>query len=118
MRPPSNKGKKIIKINALTQAQLIKFLWDGEYSCAELAEMTGLHYVTVLQYTRELHAAGAAHICTWEKDTRGRDIVKIYKLGPGKDAKREKKPGAVRSAAYRAKKQMREINNALAGVAA
>lgn len=115
MRPPSNKGKKIIKINAISQAQLIKFLWDGDHSCMTLAEMTGLHYVTVLQYTRELHAAGAAHISTWEKDTRGRDIVKIYKLGPGKDAKREKKPATVRSAAYRAKKKMREMSHALAG---
>lgn len=113
MIPPKNK--KLIKINAISQAQLIKFLWEGNYSCLELAELTGLHYVTVLQYTRELHGAGAAHISGWEKDARGRDIIKIYKLGPGKDKARHRKPATERSAAYRAKKRMREMTQALAG---
>jgi len=116
MNPPNTKNKKLIKINAISQAQLIKFLWDGNYSCVELAEMTGLHYVTVLQYTRELHSAGAAHINSWEKDARGRDVIKIYKLGPGKDKARHRKPATERSAAYRAKKRMREMTQALAGV--
>ncbi len=51
---------KQIKVGALTYAQLIKFMLEGEHTCHELAELTGLHYVTVLQYTRELYAAGAA----------------------------------------------------------
>ena len=98
---------KQIKINAISQAQLIKFLWEGNYSCIELAELTGLHYVTVLQYTRG-----------WEKDARGRDVIKIYKLGPGNDKARHRKPATERSAAYRAKKRMREMTQALAGVMA
>jgi predicted ArsR family transcriptional regulator len=98
MTPPKNKGRKVIKINAITQAQLIKAMLDGTLTCQELAEETGLHYVTVLQYTRELHAAGAAHICLWEKDTLGRDSVKVYKIGEGKDAKRQKMTGAERQA--------------------
>jgi predicted ArsR family transcriptional regulator len=102
--PPRHKGKKIIKINALAQAQLIKLLLDGVYTCHELAEQTGLHYVTVLQYTRELHAAGAAHICAWEKDGRGRDAIKVYKIGEGKDAKRKKMTGAQRQAKSRERK--------------
>ena len=103
--PPSNKGRRIVKINAFTQAKLIEALLDGVYTCVELAEMTGLHYVTVLQYTRELHRAKAAHICGWEKDTRGRDVIKIYKIGRGKDAKREKLTGAERQARTRTKKK-------------
>jgi predicted ArsR family transcriptional regulator len=101
MIPPRNKGKKIIKINAICQAQLIKLLLDGVYTCHELAEQTGLHYVTVLQYTRELHSAGAAYICAWEKDGRGRDVIKIYKIGEGKDAKRKKMTSAERQAKSR-----------------
>jgi hypothetical protein len=87
--PPSSKGRRIVKINRFTQAKLIEAMLDGVYSCAELAEMTGLHYVTVPDYTRELHRAKAAHICGWEKDAKGRDVIKIYKIGRGKDAKRK-----------------------------
>ncbi len=74
----------MIKVNAMSQAQLIKLLLDGTHTCTELAEATGLHYVTVLHYCRELHKAGAAHIHMWEKDSRGRDLLKVYKLGQGK----------------------------------
>ncbi len=64
--PPKNKGRRIVKINAFTQAKLIEAMLDGVYNCQELAEITGLHYVTVLHYTRELHRAKAAHICQWD----------------------------------------------------
>ncbi len=107
--PPSPKGKRMIKINAIMQAQLIKLLLEGTYTCQELANMTGLHYVTVLQYTRELHRAGAAHIAAWEKDKRGRDLAKIYKLGEGTDKRRQKKTQAERQIAYRAKKKQIKI---------
>ena len=102
--PPRNKGKKIIKINAIAQAQLIKLLLDGVYTCHELADQTGLHYVTVLHYTRELHFAGAVHICAWQKDGRGRDAVKIYKIGEARDAQRKKMSAAQRQAKSRTKK--------------
>ena len=65
--------------------------------------------MTVLQYTRELHRAGAAHIAEWEKDPRGRDLSKIYKLGVGRDKPRQKKTQAERQIAYRAKKKQIKI---------
>lgn len=107
--PPNPKGKRQIKINAITQAHLIKLLLDGTRTCVELAEETGLHYVTVLQYTRELHRAGAAHIAAWEADHRGRDLSKIYKLGVGRDKPRHKFTQAERQIAYRAKKRQMKI---------
>ncbi len=107
--PPTTKGKTLVKIGAITQAHLIKLLLDGDRTCQELADETGLHYVTVLQYTRELHKVGAAHICRWEKDVRGRDILKIYKLGKGKDAKREKLTGAQRQERTRKRNQMAKL---------
>lgn len=108
---------RVVKLNAVSQAQLIKFMFEGSYNCKELAELTGLHYVTVLQYTRELHEAGAAHICMWDKDARGRDAIKIYKLGPGKDKKREKMTDAERQAKYREKLKQKLMINATAGAA-
>jgi len=104
----------MMKINAYSQAQLIKHMLEGIYSCRELAEITGLHYVTVLQYTRELHAAGAAHIRTWEKDSRGRDVIKIYAIGEGRDAKRQKLTGAERQARSRAKRQHLDLVHRMA----
>ena len=112
--PPRNKGKKIIKINAIAQAQLIKLLLDGVYTCHELADQTGLHYVTVLHYTRELHSAGAVHICAWQKDGRGRDAIKIYKIGEGNDARRKKMTEAERQAKSRQKKFNLEMMHRIA----
>lgn len=103
--PPNSKGKRLIKVNAISQAQLIKLLLEGQHSCEELAELSGLHYVTVLQYCRELYRVEAAHICRWDKDKRGRDLIKIYRLGVGKDAKRQRMTGAQRQAACRARRK-------------
>ena len=117
MRPPINKGKRIVKINAFTQANLIKLLMEGAYSCEQLSEETGLHYVTVLHYTRELHRVKAAHITAWEKDDRGRDAIRIYKLGAGKDAQREKLTTAERTRRYRQKRKAMELLNVMSGTA-
>lgn len=109
--------KRQIKMGAISYAQLVKLMFDGTYSCEAMAEITGLHYTTVLQYTRELHLAGAAHISSWEKDSRGRDSVKIYKLGKGKDAKREKLSSYERQARVRAKKKAQALTNVMGGAA-
>lgn len=114
MTPPTHRGKKIIKTNAIAHAQLIKAMLDGTLTCQELAEYTGLHYVTVLQYTRELYAAGAAHICLWEKDCLGRDCIRVFKIGEGKDAKRYKMTAAQRQARSRLKKYNIEMNQRMA----
>lgn len=107
--------KKYRKINAFTQGVLIKLMLEGELSCQELAEETGLHYVTVCEYTRELHRAGACYICEWRKDGLGRDCVKIYRIGVGKDATREKKTATERQRKYRKTKRHLEMLRATAG---
>lgn len=92
-----------VKINAFTFARMIKLMLDGTYTCRELAEETGLHYVTVLRYTREMHKVGAIHICMWETDSRGRQNIRVYKVGEGKDAKPRRISDSDRSKTYRAK---------------
>lgn len=115
-QPPKNKGRRIVKINAMSQAKLIEAMLDGVYTCEQLAEETGLHYVTVLQYARELHRAKAAHISSWEKDSRGRDVIKVYRIGRGKDAKREKMTAAQRQARHREKKKAQECAKIMMGM--
>ena len=106
---------KQIKVGAISYAQLIKHMLEGTYSCKELAEITGLHYVTVLQYTREMHAAKACHISSWDKDARGCDSIRVYKLGKGVDAKRQIKSASQTKAEYRARQAQIRLMKALAG---
>lgn len=95
--------RRVIKVNAISFAKLVAATADGTMTKAELAEHTGLHYLTVCQYTRELHRAGAVHVWMWEKDSRGRDMMPLYKLGAGKDMPRARMTQAERQARYRAK---------------
>ena len=92
-------------MGAISYGAMCKLMCEGVYSCAEIAEMTGLHYVTVLQYAREIHKAGAAHIASWETDARGRDCVRIYKLGEGVDTPRKPPNKAKINANRRARRQ-------------
>ena len=89
MTQSAKPKRKQVKIGALTYARLIKAMIPGDLTCQELADETGLHLLTVYQYTRELHAAGAAHIARYDTDCRGRSIIKVFKLGEGRDAKRQ-----------------------------
>ena len=104
--PPPQLNRRQMKINAICQAQLIKLLLRGELECKELAEETGLHYVTVLQYTRELHLAKAAYICERRADVRGRHTIKIYKLGEAKDVRKQNQTSAQRQRKHRAGKTL------------
>ena len=107
----------MIKVNAIAYAQLIKCLRHGDMSIEEIANETGLHYVTVCDYCVALYRAGEIHISRWEKDKRGRDGIKIYKLGPGKDARRSKLTPAQRQARVRDKKAAASLLQRMAGTA-
>lgn len=104
-----------VKMSAVLQARLIKMLCDGPCMIGEIVDETGLHYMTVQVYLRELYRVGAAHIAGWERDVRGRDVIKVYALGPGKDAKRRRMTGAERQAACRARRMERTALQALSG---
>lgn len=117
MTTPNNRkpGRRMVKVGALTYAQLVKHMIEGTYTCYELAELTGLHYVTVLQYARELHRAKAAHISSWGLDAHGRDALKVYKIGPGRDAPRTRMSRNEIARRYRAKIKARETLHRMAG---
>lgn len=79
---------RVTEPNTLAVANLVKLLAEGTRSCQELADECGLGRLTVYKYCRALHQVGAIHIAMWEKDGRGKDSIKIYQLGEGRDAKR------------------------------
>lgn len=78
-----------MKVNCMIFCKLIKLLEEGTRSCRELADETGLHVLTVYQYTKEMHKQGLIHIATWEYNDYGRPSIRIYMWGKGKDATRQ-----------------------------
>jgi hypothetical protein len=87
-----------IKVNAMSFALLVREMLAGVYTCEELAQRTGLHYVTVLHYTREMHKAGAAHICAWRMNHCRQYVLRVYAIGNRDDAR---KPRAALTPAQR-----------------
>jgi hypothetical protein len=98
-------SKNQVKVNAMSFALLVKEMLAGEYTCEELAERTGLHYVTVLNYTREMHKAGSAHICAWRMNHRKQYVLKVYGVGDRMDAEKPRKAmtSAQRQLKYKSK---------------
>jgi hypothetical protein len=92
------------KINADAFARLVELLGERPRTFATLSELTGLHYTTVRDYVNALHRRRQVHIASWAKDTRGRNCVRMYALGFGKDAPRVKLSDAERMRNHRARK--------------
>jgi hypothetical protein len=99
-----------VKVNAMSFALLLKEMLPGEYTCEELAERTGLHYVTVLRYTREMHRAGSAYIRAWRMNERKQYVLKVYGIGDREDVDKPRTAmtPAQRQLKYRAKLRRRE----------
>ena len=73
----------------MTFSIMCKLLMEGTRTCKELAEDTGLHVLTVYDWTAALHKQGVTHICTWEGE--GRSQTRIFMMGAGKDVPRPTK---------------------------
>ena len=86
MAPP--RGKYQVKLNAVLYAEMIGELLEGPSTAQDLASHTGMHVLTVQRTLRPLYRRGLVHISGWEKDSQGRWVVRVFKFGPGKDAKR------------------------------
>ena len=106
-------NKRKVPVNHYTLLNLIEALQNGVYSMTELAEESGLHYHTVRNFCKLAHARKMIQICMWEKDTRGRDMIKIFKWGKGTDAKRTKISSKDRTKAYRDKLRMAKLSTSL-----
>ena len=109
-KPGSRRGHKV---NALTFSIMCKLMMDGTRTCQELADDTGLHKLTVYDWTREMHRQGIIHIHMWEGE--GRSTMKVFKFGPGKDAPRPVKERSRVHAEYRARKKAMQLNQRMAG---
>lgn len=109
------RKSRAIKVNALAFCLMCKLMMDGTRTCAELAEETGLHVLTVYDWTRAMHKQGIIHICMWEGE--GRSSTRVFMFGPGKDAARPLKKRSIISAEYRARKRAGHLLQMMAGAA-
>lgn len=86
--------KKPVRLGALSMAKVISALLEGPCSVLELMGLSGLSANTVHEYMRALRKEGVVHIGAWEKDSTGRESLRIFQFGPGKDVPRRKKSKA------------------------
>lgn len=86
MAPP--RGKYQVKLNAVMFAEMLGEMMDGPCTAQDLAQHTGMHVLTVQRTLRPLYRRGLVHISGWERDAQGRWVIRVFKLGAGKDMKR------------------------------
>lgn len=97
----------------MTFSLMCKLLQEGTRTCAELAEETGLHKLTVYDWVAALHKQKVIHICMWEGE--GRKATRVFMLGSGRDAAKPTKPRAKVRAEYHARKAAQKLNQRMAG---
>jgi DNA-binding transcriptional ArsR family regulator len=97
--------RKPVRLGALSMAKVTRALLDGPCSVGELKLASGLSGNTLYEYLRALRKEGVVHICGWEKDATGRESLRVFKLGPGKDRPRAKKSKAQVARECRKRKQ-------------
>ena len=96
---------RAVRLGPLSVAKIMRALLDGPCSMPELQHSSGLSSNTLHGYMRALRKEGVVHISGWEKDATGRDSLRVFKLGPGKDAPRRRKPKAQVARECRKRKQ-------------
>ena len=90
---------------------------DGPTTAQEIHEEVGIAKSTAYDLLHAFHFAHVAHISAWEDDSRGYNIIPVFSLGQGRDArKRPRKKTTERAAAYRQRVRAREKIAAMTGV--
>lgn len=108
---------KPVRLGALSMAKITRALLDGPCSVNELKLVSGLNVSTLHEYMRALRKEGVVHICAWEKDATGRESLRVFKLGSGKDAPRAKKSKAQIARECRKRKQDAKLAMSFAPIA-
>lgn len=86
--------KKPVRLGALSMAKVVAALMRGPCSVPDLMALSGLSCNTVHEYMRALRKESVVHIGAWARDATGRESLRVYQWGAGKDAVRAKKTKA------------------------
>lgn len=109
MSSPTDDLKKPVRLGAMSMAKITRALLDGPCSIGELRLASGLSTNTLHEYMRALRKEGVVHISGWERDAMGRESLRVYSLGFGKDVGRQKKSKAQIARECRARKQQAKL---------
>jgi DNA-binding transcriptional ArsR family regulator len=106
-----------VRIGMLTNALLMRHLVEGKMTRQQLADATGLHYITVSRYLHELRKQHILYVASWLRGTEPKaKAQQIFKLGAQPDVP---KPAPLtaqeRQARTRAKKRRIKQARALTG---
>jgi transcription initiation factor IIE alpha subunit len=107
MAPP--QGSKQVKLNAVMFSMMLEELLDGPATAQTIAEYTGMAQLTVNKTFRAMYRRGVVHIAGWELDQAGRMTVRVFGLGPGRDARKPIKKRSEMNQKYRRNKRLEPI---------
>ncbi len=117
-RGPSRHRSNPVRISALTNALLMRALFDGPSTMADMVAATGLAPSTIRRYLTALRRERITCITGWETDKLGRASVPAYGIGE-RDAKRPPRQCATRrSRQYNQRCRQLAALRAIAGAAA
>lgn len=92
---------------------LLRALEENDMTYKEMAAISGFSVFGLVRIIKRLKQEGLVHVCGYNKDAMGRDTIKIYRYGKGKDAKRSKLPGAEKQRMYVERKKIKLIPTSL-----
>lgn len=100
-----NKERSTLnKVNQETYGLLFKRLMTDPATAHELADVTGLHIITVQSLMRTLKRHKVVHITDWETDRLDRDTTPVFRMGGGRDKARRRMTRAEIAKRYRERK--------------
>lgn len=100
------KKKRQTRLSRQTFTAVLAELQSGPSTATTLARVSGMSHRYVCLLLRTMRAGGVIHVAGWEKDALGREAVKVWALGYGRDAKRRTKTREAVNRAYRTRRQM------------
>lgn len=96
---------------------LIKALQENDLTYKEMMQISGFSYFGLIRLVARLKEEKVLHICGYYKDKTGKDTIKIFRYGKGRDAKRGKMKGSEKQRNYIQRKMIKSIPTSLiAGV--
>lgn len=105
-----SRAKNHSRFSTIHLVHLLTVIIKEDKTIHELADEIGLHYSTVSAFMTAAKAKSLIHICSWEKDSLGRDVTPVFRWGSGRNVAREKMTAKERMARWREKKKRDQFN--------
>lgn len=84
---------------------LLKALQESDLTYKEMGDISGFSYFWLVKLIKQLKREKVLHVCGYYKDVNGKETIKIFRYGKGRDAKRFKLTGTEKQRNYLRRKQ-------------